>query len=75
VWSGSFAVEGPARFEASAVGAQSRAAGLTATARAFRHPRSPLERANNRLLLWLIAFYGLSGALAPVGDAILELIG
>jgi magnesium-transporting ATPase (P-type) len=27
---------------------------MTATARAFRHPRSPLERANDRLLLWLI---------------------
>ena len=25
------------------------------TARAFRHPRSPLERANDRLLLWLVA--------------------
>ncbi len=28
---------------------------MTATARAFRHARSPLERANDRLLLWLIA--------------------
>jgi magnesium-transporting ATPase (P-type) len=28
---------------------------VTATARAFRHPRSPLERANDRLLLWLVA--------------------
>src|SRR5262249_57726025 len=33
----------------------SRAARLTATARTFRHPRSPLERANDRLLLWLLA--------------------
>ena len=55
VWSGSFAVEGFALFEATAVGADSRAARLAATARAFRHPRSPLERANDRLLLWLIA--------------------
>ena len=55
VWSGSFAVEGGALFEATAVGADSRAARLTATARTFRHPRSPLERANNRLLLWLVA--------------------
>ena len=55
VWSGSFAVEGAALFEATAVGADSRAARLTATARAFRHPRSPLERANDRLLLWLVA--------------------
>ena len=54
VWSGSFAVEGAALFEATAVGLDSRAERLTATARAFRHPRSPLERANDRLLLWLI---------------------
>jgi cation-transporting P-type ATPase E len=56
VWSGSFAVEGAALYEATAVGPDSRAARLTATARAFRHPRSPLERANDRLLLWLLAF-------------------
>jgi magnesium-transporting ATPase (P-type) len=55
VWSGSFAVEGAALFEATAVGPDSRAAQLAATARAFRHPRSPLERANDRLLLWIIA--------------------
>ncbi|MCW3066888.1 MAG: ATPase, P-type (transporting), superfamily, subfamily, partial [Solirubrobacterales bacterium] len=55
VWSGSFAVEGAALFEATAVGTDSRAASVTATARAFRHPRSPLERANDRLLLWLVA--------------------
>jgi P-type E1-E2 ATPase len=55
VWSGSFVVEGNALFEATAVGPDSRAEQLTATARAFRHPRSPLERANDRLLLWLVA--------------------
>jgi magnesium-transporting ATPase (P-type) len=55
VWSGSFAIEGAALFEVTAVGPESRAAQLTATARAFRHPRSPLERANDRLLLWLLA--------------------
>ena len=55
MWSGSFAVEGNALFEATAVGPDSRAERLTATARAFRHPRSPLERANDRLLLWLVA--------------------
>src|SRR4029453_15542231 len=55
VWSGSFAVEGAALFEVTAVGPESRAARLTATARAFRHPRSPLERANDRLLLFLVA--------------------
>jgi cation-transporting P-type ATPase E len=56
VWSGSFAVEGAALFEATAVGPDSRAARLTETARTFRHPRSPLERATDRLLLWLLAF-------------------
>jgi len=56
VWSGSFAVEGAALYEATAVGSDSRAARLTATARAFRHPRSPLERANDRLLLILLGF-------------------
>ena len=55
VWSGSFVVEGAALVEATAVGADSRAARITATARAFRHPRSPLERANDRLLLLLVA--------------------
>jgi cation-transporting P-type ATPase E len=55
VWSGSFVVEGAALFEATAVGVDSRAERLTVTARAFRHPRSPLERANDRLLLWLVA--------------------
>ena len=54
-------VEGTALFEATAVGVDSRAERLTATARAFRHPRSPLERANDQLLLWLI---GLSVPLA-----------
>jgi len=55
LWSGSFAVEGTALFEATAVGPESRAARLATTARAFRHPRSPLERANDRLLLCLLA--------------------
>ncbi len=55
VWSGSFVTEGVALYEATAVGDDSRAARVTATARAFRHPRSPLEQANDRLLLWIIA--------------------
>ena len=55
VWSGSFVTEGSALFEATAVGPDSRAEQVTATARAFRHPRSPLERGNDRLLLWLVA--------------------
>ncbi|HEX4188645.1 MAG TPA: HAD-IC family P-type ATPase [Solirubrobacteraceae bacterium] len=56
VWSGSFAVEGDSLFEATAVGPDSRAERLAATARTFRHPRSPLERANDRLLLRIVAF-------------------
>jgi cation-transporting P-type ATPase E len=55
LWSGSFVVEGTALAEAHAVGPDSRAERLTTTARAFRHPRSPLEQANDRLLLWLLA--------------------
>jgi cation-transporting ATPase E len=55
VWSGSFVVEGAGVFEATAVGPDSRAARITQTARTFRHERSPLERANDRLLLWLVA--------------------
>jgi P-type E1-E2 ATPase len=55
VWSGSFVLEGAALVEATAVANDSRAARLTATARTFRHPRSPLERANDRLLLLLVA--------------------
>jgi magnesium-transporting ATPase (P-type) len=54
VWSGSFAVEGAALFEATAVGPDSRAERLAEAARAFRPSRSPLERANDRLLVWLI---------------------
>ena len=41
-------------FEVTAVGPDSRAEWLTQTARTFRHPRSPLERANDRLLLGLV---------------------
>jgi cation-transporting P-type ATPase E len=54
VWSGSFVVEGLATYEATAIGPDSRAERLTETARTFRHPRSPLERANDRLLVSLV---------------------
>lgn len=54
VRSGSFVVEGAARCEVTAVGEDSYAQRLSGQARAFRHPRSPLERALNRLLLALI---------------------
>src|ERR1700712_261023 len=56
VLSGSFAVEGEGDFEATAVGADSHAARLTETARAFRHPRSPLERAMDRLPIGMVGF-------------------
>lgn len=55
LWSGSFVVEGTGLLEATAVGPASRAAQLATTARAFRHPRSPLERANDKLLLIVVA--------------------
>jgi cation-transporting ATPase E len=64
VLSGSFAVEGEGDFEATAVGSDSHAAQLTETARAFRHPRSPLERAMDRLLIILV------GVMAPLGIAL-----
>ncbi|ADB50150.1 HAD-IC family P-type ATPase [Conexibacter woesei] len=54
VFSGSFVVEGEGAFEATAVGPDSRAARLAETARAFRHPRSPLEKAMDRLLIILV---------------------
>ncbi len=55
ILSGSFAVEGAGTYEATAVGADSRAARLAATAKAFRHPRSPLEKAMDRLLIILVS--------------------
>jgi cation-transporting P-type ATPase E len=61
VLSGSFAVEGEGDFEATAVGADSHAAKVTATARAFRHPRSPLEKAMDRLLIVMV------GTMVPLG--------
>jgi cation-transporting P-type ATPase E len=64
VLSGSFVVEGAGTFAATAVGADSRAAQLAATARAFRHPRSPLERSMDRLLIVLVA------VMAPLGIAL-----
>ena len=55
VRSGSFAVEGAGIFEVTAVGEDSYAQRLAGEAREFRHPRSPLERALNRLLLIMVA--------------------
>ena len=61
VRSGSFVVEGAGEFIVEAVGQESYAARIAGEARAFRHPRSPLERAFNRLLLTLVA------VIAPLG--------
>ena len=62
--SGSFVVEGEGAFQATAVGADSHAAKVAATARAFRHPRSPLEKAMDRLLIVMVA------VLLPLGAAL-----
>jgi cation-transporting ATPase E len=55
VRSGSFAVEGSGYYRVTAVGENSYAEKLAAVARDFRHPRSPLERSLNFLLLALTA--------------------
>ena len=55
VRSGSFVLEGVGAYEVTATGGASYAARITGEARAFRHPRSPLERAINRLLFTLVA--------------------
>ena len=61
VRAGSFAVEGTGAYTVTAVGKESYAAKITGQAQAFRHPRSPLERAMNRLLLVLV------GIMVPLG--------
>jgi cation-transporting P-type ATPase E len=63
VRSGAFVTEGTGVFEVTAVGADSFAARITGEARSFRHPRSPLERAINRLLYALVALVIALGAL------------
>jgi cation-transporting P-type ATPase E len=55
VHSGSFAVEGAGSYVVTAVGPESYAEQIAGEARRFRHPRSPLERALNRLLIILVA--------------------
>jgi cation-transporting ATPase E len=64
VRSGSFAVEGAGAYTVTAVGEESYAARVTGEARSFRHPRSPLERALNRLLFLLVA------VMVPLGVAL-----
>ena len=53
--SGAFVIEGSGTLTVTAVGADSYAERLAGVARTFRHSRSPLERALNRLLLVLVA--------------------
>jgi cation-transporting ATPase E/undecaprenyl-diphosphatase len=53
--SGSFAAEGAGFYEVTAVGDDSYAQRIAGEAREFRHPRSPLERALNRLLFLMVA--------------------
>ncbi len=53
VRAGSFAVEGSGAFVAAAVGPDTYAERLVGEAREFRHPRSPLENAMDRLILIL----------------------
>ncbi len=72
VRSGSFVVEGIGAFRVEAVGADSYAARITGEARTFRHPRSPLERALNRLLFVLVGVMvplGLAARLRALGPA------
>jgi cation-transporting P-type ATPase E len=61
VRSGSFVTEGIGEYEVTAVGADSYAEKIAGVARKFRHARSPLERALNRLLLILV------GVMVPLG--------
>jgi cation-transporting P-type ATPase E len=63
VRSGSFAVEGGGAYVVDAVGPDSYAERLAGEARRFRHPRSPLERAVNRLLFWLVGMMLVLGAI------------
>ena len=61
--SGSFAVEGSGAYVVTAVGPESYAERLAGEAREFRHPRSPLELALNRLLFALVAVMVPLGAI------------
>jgi cation-transporting ATPase E len=79
VRSGAFVAEGAGAFVVSAVGEQSFAARITGEARSFRHPRSPLEQAVNRLLYGLVVLmvglgavlgYSLYHRHVPVHEAV-----
>jgi cation-transporting ATPase E len=66
--SGSFVAEGAGAYVVEAVGAASYAERIAGEARAFRHPRSPLERALNRLLLVLV------GVMVPLGVLLVSVL-
>ncbi len=77
--SGSFAVEGAGSYVVTAVGEDSYAQRIAGEAREFRHPRSPLERGLNRLLLALVVvmvplgtmlIYALWRRQEPIDDAV-----
>jgi cation-transporting P-type ATPase E len=61
VHSGTFAAEGVGEYEVTAIDEQSYASRIAGEARSFRHPRSPLERSLNVLLLLLV------GVMIPLG--------
>ncbi|HYM46271.1 MAG TPA: HAD-IC family P-type ATPase [Solirubrobacteraceae bacterium] len=63
VRSGAFVTDGAGACEVTAVGAESFAVRLTGEARSFRHPRSPLQRAIDRLLYVLVVLVIALGAL------------
>ncbi len=63
VRSGAFVTDGTGAYEVTAVGAESFAARLTGQARSFRHPRSPLQRAIDRLLYGLVVLVIALGGL------------
>jgi cation-transporting P-type ATPase E len=62
VRSGAFVVEGSGAYRVTAVGAESFAARITGQAQSFRHPRSPLEKAVNRLLYGTVAIVVVLGS-------------
>jgi magnesium-transporting ATPase (P-type) len=66
--SGSFAVEGIGTYVVEAVGQDSYAERLVGEVREFRHPRSPLERAIDRLLYVLVA------AMVPLGVMLITVL-
>lgn len=63
VRSGAYVTEGAGALVVTAVGEGSYAQRLLGQARSFRHPRSPLEQAINRLLVALLSVVALLGTL------------